>query len=178
MLNVEITERGHAYIPLFGVVFLKLNKGFWAVIDKESLPLVASYRWFVDQKGRNVYAATSIRIAKGKRSLVYLHQLLMPCAMVDHKNNNGLDCRTSNLRPSNHVENGANARIRIDNHSGFKGVSFHRQSGKWRATISVNKAQLSLGLHPTPESAYAAYCHAALIHNGEFANFGGINANS
>lgn len=48
---------------------------------------------------------------------------------------------------------------RAGNSSGYRGVSPYR--GKWRATISTDRKQSTLGVFDTPEEAHAAYLAAA-----------------
>ena len=90
-------------------------------------------------------------------------------ALLDHINGDTADNRLSNLRPATVRQNQFNAKRRVDNKSGFKGVSFHRATGKWAATISTGYGRKHLGLHLTPADAYAAYCAAAETYHGEFA---------
>lgn len=45
--------------------------------------------------------------------------------------------------------------------SGFKGVNFHKASGRWRAQIKIGGKQHYLGLFPTPELGAKAYDAAA-----------------
>ena len=59
--------------------------------------------------------------------------------------------------------------IRDSNKTGYKGVSFHKASGKFRAQIKVADKHISLGYHSTPEDAHKAYKDAANKHFGEFA---------
>jgi hypothetical protein len=47
------------------------------------------------------------------------------------------------------------------NASGFRGVSLYKRTGKWRATISIDHKQRTLGYFHTPEAASAAYQAAA-----------------
>jgi hypothetical protein len=58
---------------------------------------------------------------------------------------------------------------RRDSTSGFKGVSWHNPSQKYRALIRVNSKRLFLGYFTTPESAAKAYNEAALKNFGKHA---------
>jgi hypothetical protein len=74
-----------------------------------------------------------------------------------------------NLRRATRSQQVINRRRGRNNTSGYKGVSWHKASGKWRASIRVDGRQIHLGLFDTPELAYAAYCAAAIKYHGEFA---------
>ena len=56
-----------------------------------------------------------------------------------------------------------------NNTSGFKGVSLHKPTGKYRAYITINRQTRHLGLFPNPEEAYEVYLLAARELHGEFA---------
>jgi hypothetical protein len=94
---------------------------------------------------------------------------VMPPGDIDHINRDKSDNRIENLRIATRPQNNSNSKRRRDNSSGYTGVTWHAQSGKWRALIHVNKKQKHLGLFSTPEEAYAAYCVAAKAVFGEFA---------
>ena len=55
---------------------------------------------------------------------------------VDHINGNKADNRLANLRPASNSENSRNRGAQSNNTSGFKGVSFHKSTGKYRAAIT------------------------------------------
>lgn len=88
---------------------------------------------------------------------------------IDHINGNRMDNRWINLRPASRSQNHMNRCVGTANKSGHKGVSFCRQTGLWRATITVKRKQTSLGRHLTLEAASAAYANAVAEHHGEFA---------
>jgi hypothetical protein len=50
----------------------------------------------------------------------------------------------------------ASARKPKNNASGYRGVSFHKKSGRWRAYITFKGRQYHLGLYDTPEQAAGA----------------------
>ena len=88
---------------------------------------------------------------------------------IDHIDGNGLNNSFANLRKANRSQNMCNSRLTADNSSGFKGVSYCKQTKKWKASIQINGKQLHLGRFDTPEPAHMAYCKAAAELHGEFA---------
>ena len=76
---------------------------------------------------------------------------------VDHRNGDGLDCRRHNLRITDAAGNSANQAV--ESHRGasrFRGVSFHRQTGRWVAAQQHRGTRHHIGLFPTEEAAAAA----------------------
>lgn len=92
-----------------------------------------------------------------------------PQTDVDHKNTVRNDNRWENLRLADNQQNQANSRISRDNTSGFKGVVWSRQRGKWQAKINPNRRQVHLGFYDRIEDAAAAYEAGAKKYFGEFA---------
>lgn len=102
--------------------------------------------------------------------LIWLHvHGVWPPAHIDHRDGDTSNNRLDNLRLANGTQNQANQRRGRGNTSGFKGVSWHRQKGKWQALIKFNGKKQHLGYHLTAELAHAAYVAAARKHFGEFA---------
>lgn len=88
---------------------------------------------------------------------------------VDHINTDSTDNRWSNLRPATHTENNRNKDFRSytkAGKSGLIGASFHKGSGRWRATIRHK----CIGYFQTAEEAHEAYKKAAIEMYGEFAH--------
>jgi len=75
----------------------------------------------------------------------------------------------NNLRVATQAENMANARIRSDNTSGFKGVTFDKVRRKWKSKIHIDGREIFLGRFKTREDAAHAYNAAALEYRSEFA---------
>jgi hypothetical protein len=63
-----------------------------------------------------------------------------PPADIDHKRRDRTDNRWEEIRPATRSQNFCNAKIRKNNTSGCKGVSWHKASQKWRARVILNHA--------------------------------------
>ncbi|HEV8525455.1 MAG TPA: NUMOD4 domain-containing protein [Terriglobales bacterium] len=94
---------------------------------------------------------------------------LQPHQQVDHINRDTLDNRLSNLRVCTNAQNRLNSKQRSNSKAPYKGISYDKRSGKWRARIQVNGKTTWLGRFDTPEDARDAYRDAAVKHHGEFA---------
>lgn len=92
-----------------------------------------------------------------------------PSGDVDHSDVDPLNNRWVNLRPATRSQNCGNIPPHHDNTSGFKGVAWHKQRGKWRAQGCVNGKTKHLGLFVSKEKARAAYAEWAASAFGEFA---------
>ena len=87
---------------------------------------------------------------------------------IDHINGNILDNRIENLRKATYAENQWNAKKRVDNKSGVKGVSWHKVTKKWRAQIKQNKVLYDLGVHDTIQKAKEVVEKKRIELHGEF----------
>jgi hypothetical protein len=88
--------------------------------------------------------------------------------IIDHINGIKSDNRICNLREATRSQNGMNRAIPKNNTSGYKGVSFMKETGKWRARVIVNYIPTCLGIFDTPELASEAYKKYAKQVFGEF----------
>ena len=101
---------------------------------------------------------------------LYVHGEMPPC-VVDHIDGDKANNRIANLRLATPAQNAWNSKRRVNNKSGFKGVSFNTSAiGRpWMATIGANGVKKTIGRYRTKEDAHAAYRSAAASLHGEFA---------
>ena len=91
-----------------------------------------------------------------------------PTAEIDHIDGDPGNNRLANLRAASRSENVCNQRIRSDNTSGHKGVSWKKDRQVWEAHIGVNGKRKRLGGFSTKELAAAAYAEASAKNHGAF----------
>jgi hypothetical protein len=77
--------------------------------------------------------------------------------MIDHIDNNPANNIVKNLRWCSQKENKCNQDKQINNTSGFKGVSFHKPSNKYRSQININGKIKHIGYYETAEEASKVY---------------------
>lgn len=145
-----------------------LTSGELAFVSDLDFPRVQKINWWKS----GPYAC---RMVPGNRKKYQLLHVFIkgtkPGHEIDHRNRKGLDCRRSNLRWASHSSNIANQerRNKQNTTSQFKGVSWHKQRGKWRAYLRINYRQHSLGLFQSEIAAAKAYDRAALREFRQFA---------
>jgi len=147
-----------------------------AVVDDSDYEWLSRWKWYArfDPAMDSFYAVRNGSKENGKRSPVLMHREILGLKKGDPRegdhieSGSTLDNRRSNLRISVHAQNAKNRRINRRNKTGFKGVHFDTESGRWKAQIHSGK-QISLGRFETPEKAYEAYCKAAKKYYGDFA---------
>lgn len=132
------------------------------VIETIDLPLVQSISgtWHAswDNSTQSFYVQRNVTVTPGrvknggKRTRQPLHRLIMNAKHgmeIDHINNDTLDNRRSNLREVTGYQNDQNRKgAQADNNtSGIRGVSYHKETRKWRAYITINRKQIHIGVY-------------------------------
>ena len=155
---------------------IQLTQGLYAIVWAIDYEWLSQWVWCAAYcKCTNTYYAERAgRRNNGIRERIKMHRVIMGLKKgdvreVDHINTEGtLDNRRDNLRIATRAEQQRNQRKSRANTSGFKGVGFHKQTGKWIAYIALNYKHIHLGLFVTKEDAYAAYCEASKKYHGDF----------
>ena len=129
------------------------EESLWTTIDLEDLDRVTNfpYTWFAKLNksiGRYYVYASEYHPETKRCKPIFLHQFIMKAngKIVDHKNNDGLDNRKSNLRMATDKNNSTNRRSKNKNNtSGYRNVSWSERYGKWIVQMQVNKKNTILG---------------------------------
>lgn len=151
---------------------INLTQGKVALVDDEDYEYLNQWKWYAHKKSNTYYAARTIYIPK--RQQIYMHRVILNApkgAQVDHININGLDNQKLNLRLCNNTENQRHQQLRLDNTTGFKGVSIKKGcvSKPYYVQIHLNNKPVSLGYYLTAKEAAQAYDEAALKYYNKFA---------
>lgn len=129
-----------------------------------------------DSVNRTFYAYRPDR-STGKQVNILLHRFILDApkgVKVDHKDLDGLNCTRNNLRLATASQNQHNRDKQANNTTGYKGVTLHKPTGKYRAQMTVKGRPKHLGLFTTREEAAQCYNEAATRIHGEFARLNAI----
>lgn len=133
------------------------------IVDEEDWNRIKDITWYLDE-GR----------VNGKIEGVWwkLHNFILNTKeLIDHKDRNGYNNQKSNLRLATKSENAMNSKLRIDNTSGIKGVSWDLQKRKWHCYLNINKKRKFLGYFQNLEDAARKRIVEEIAQFKEFANF-------
>lgn len=92
-----------------------------------------------------------------------------PSGYIDHIDGDGLNNRWENLREATPSQNSMNQKIRSDNASGCKGISYDKRRGLWYAYIDIEGSRVHLGRHENKDEAVVVRLAAEKRYHGEYA---------
>ena len=153
---------------------IPLTQGKIALVDDEDYDFLMQWKWHYIKCRDPGYAARYRKNGEsGTQQKILMHRFLMgtpPGMEIDHRDNNGLNNQRYNLRRATSSQNRRNSELRVDNKSGYKGVTRTASKKKWRVYIKINGKQKWLGSFISKKDAAKAYNIAAKELFGEFAN--------
>lgn len=155
------------------MVELQLSRNMSAIVDKEDLEIIGQFKWYAKSFKNGIYAARN-DYSEDKKSpkTLLLHRVLMGAEegqYVDHISRDTLDNRRCNLRIVTNAQNMWNQRMRSNNTSGYKGVSWHPVNKSWTARLDHNGEKIQRAGFKSRHDAARFYNDAALKYHGEFA---------
>ena len=170
----KIRRRGNKYdlSGEYGIGYTNVdNKEFY--FDLEDYDKIKDYTWYLDDSG---YVRTNIfDFEQNRRSHMFMHNLIMNLQndnsqIADHIGGVATtnDNRKSNLRIVTKSQNNINQRIRKDNTSGFKGISYNKQLDKWRVRIQKDGKRIYIGDYNSLEEASLARMKAEDKYFGDY----------
>jgi hypothetical protein len=152
---------------------IPLTQGKFAIVDDLDFDWLSQWKWYAMRAHSiNNYYAVRANYSDGKQQRIFMHRAISGMdgwTDTDHANGNGLDNRRENLRSATRSQNICNARRQNNNTSGFKGVSWRSDRGKWRVRVTIDGKRTTLGYFDDLIKAAVAYDVAAIEHYGEFA---------
>ena len=150
----------------FGIGYTRKMEEFYFDID--DFDIIKDLCWYIETGGR-VCARNP-----DNKTPFKLHRIIMciedPKVEVDHINHNQSDNRKSNLRICSRRENARNTRVQKNNTTGYKGVSFRKDTKRYSARIEFNKKVINLGCFKTLEEALIERLKAEKRLFGEFSS--------
>ena len=149
---------------------IPLSQNKVALVDDEDYNRLNKVRWYA-HKERDIWYADR-KNGGGKPLVIRMARQIMknPIGMfVDHIDGNGLNNQKSNLRICTNAENLHNRGVQKNNTTGYKGVCWDKEKGKYRASISFECKRINLGRFSSKREAAIAYNKAAIKYHGEFA---------
>lgn len=153
---------------------IPLTQGLYAQVDDELYERLQEFKWRALKGGQTYYATRHVMV-DGKTKTIYMHRHIMEVTdsnvLVDHRDHNGLNNCTSNLRKCTTRQNLQNMRSRPGSASRFVGVCWHKGDQKWRARIRTPQGKRKfLGNFDNEEDAARARDAASKEFFGEFAH--------
>jgi hypothetical protein len=143
---------------------IKLTRNKYALVDDEDYDELNQHKWYAHKTKNTSYV-------RRRQKTIHMHRVIMnpPSHLhIDHIDGNGLNNQKENLRICTGTQNQGNSKIRKDNTSDIKGVSWHKVNNKWVSHISINGKRKNLGYFSDKNEAKNAYTRAAKEHFGEF----------
>ena len=154
------------------IVYVALDKGLFARIDVDDIPLIEDKNWHAvkDPKSGRVYPATHL-LADGVDESVSMRTMVLrakPTISYALSGNN-LDCRKANLRDVSKAQSSWRNGKRSDNKTGHTGVFWSKEKQRFIAKMITNGVEQYIGSFRTVEEAAEAVNQAEVRLRGEFA---------
>jgi len=128
---------------------------------------------FVGCEGAEGYKLVRVdgKLYRVHRLIFLWHHGFLP-EYVDHIDTDVINNKIENLRRCSKSQNSCNGKMRINNTSGIKGVSWNKEKSKWMAKLCHKRKQMHIGYFSSIHEAEKAVRAARKKLHGEFANDG------
>lgn len=118
----------------------------------------------------NGYKLTSVngKYIQNHRAIFLMHHGYLP-DYVDHIDGNKSNNKIENLRAVTKAQNAWNSKLHSTNKSGIRGVSWNKQTNKWRVAINVDGKAIHLGRFSDIKDAQKVIESARIQYHGQYA---------
>ena len=163
ILDVNLIRKWFRYNEITGVLSLNMDRGRYNRHKKGDA--VGSIHECGPKNSKKYYLRTNFDGA-----LVYVHRVIWVLVTgeqpdeIDHLDGDGFNNKWLNFRNVPHKVNGKNQKRHITNTSGKGGVTYRKDTGKWRARIMVDDKSINLGSFESKDEAIAARMKAEHEH--------------
>lgn len=152
---------------------IPLNHGLFAKVDDADYAELAQFKW----REQDGYAVRSLPRNGKPPKIERMHRRLLGLTDADrldgeHEDHDRLNNQRYNLRVATRSQNVQNSKLRSDNKTGFKGVTWRPDNGNYQAQLNVGKKNRHLGYFKTAEDANEFRMLAAEMCHGSFVNHG------
>ena len=144
-----------------------IKNGYTIKIDNQDYELISNIKFHVRKNNKGFL---SVRLSNMKHfaSIFFPEYKTGVGLEIDHINGDPLDNRRKNLRICTHAENMRNRKIFKNNTSGFKGVSWCKETNKWCAKCYLKRKATKAWFKNIYDAA-EFYNKTALALHGKFA---------
>lgn len=143
--------------------------GGWATVDIDVLSSLEGHKWWDHRSGPMRF----MQLGRKRQRAFTLARELVECddtQSVIHLDGDRFNCRRANLRAVQRgIVEARKGKVRPSCSSVYKGVSFVKRLGRWRAYAAHNGRMIDAGTHDTELAAAAARDALALSIWGEMA---------
>ena len=147
----------------------KENNLYWKIKPSKKI-LIGTKAGYIDKKGY-IQIRFDGKFYLAHRIIFALNYGYMP-KFIDHIDGNPSNNSIDNLRKCNLSENQCNSKLRVDNKSNIKGVTWNKAKNKWQVQLQIQGINKYFGLYYNID--YAKFVADAMRHkyHKEFANHG------
>ena len=143
---------------------ISLTQGKVTLVSDQDFEELNKYKWCFD--GQYAQRRENTKAIRMHREIMNIPERME----IDHIDGNRLNNTRENLRVCTTQENQRNRSKGAGTSSQYKGVNWHKETGKWRAYIKVAGKQVYLGLFEIEQEAAKVYYRAAVEFGGAVAN--------
>lgn len=166
--------------------YITLTQGKRAMVDDADFEWLNQYKWYYQYRPhrKTGYALRAVHLGfdqnhKRLHKTIYMHREVAKTPagfLTDHKDGDGLNNQSTNLRISTDQQNKFNRGRAKNNTSSdmYKGAYWQKQIKRWYSRIQLNGKSIYLGTFDTAKDAAIAYNQAALKYHGEFAGLNDV----